>query len=115
MADDDDDDPFDLMPSSSSDNAAASSMSNNSKLKHQLTEAERFKIIDGVKVERSVVEYDAEEEKQAQKRQEEDFRHSIRSRKVMHRHNRSTSRSRSASNKARDKINEIDDEVDMNA
>ncbi len=48
--------------------AAASGRQDKRAPKHMLTETERFKIIDGIKVERQVVEYNAEEEKEAQMR-----------------------------------------------
>ena len=43
--------------------AATSGLGEARQLKSGLTESDRFKIIDGVKVERQLVEYDAEEEK----------------------------------------------------
>ncbi len=58
------------MPSSSSSKsslaaAASSGQQDKRQIKHGLSECERFKIIDGVKVERQVVEYDLEEEKES--------------------------------------------------
>ena len=94
--------------------AAASGRQDKRAPKHMLTEAERFKIIDGVKVERQVVEYNAEEEKQAQMRQEQDRTTRIYGKKVIHRHVRSASRSRSASNKAKNRIRAIDDQIESN-
>ena len=58
---------------------------------------EIYKVIHGLPSEKRIVPVDTEEEERRQRRMEQDLRITREERKVMHRHNRSSSRARDSS------------------
>ena len=68
---------------------------------------EIFKIIEGKVSEKRLVPFENEESKRAIQRQEENLEHSKQARKVMHRHNRSSSRASNSSQKAKRTVNQM--------